>query len=94
MDLKEIRYIKSFNQVISIVPLQVHYYSEALQHSMDTVSKFHSEASQASVSEGLAQGPYVAARAGFEPTTNLPMSYHTPHGGSLSASQCLIACPS
>ena len=36
----------------------------------------------ATASEGLAQGPYVAARAGFEPmtllrqATNLPMSHH------------------
>jgi len=32
-------------------------------------------------SEGLAQGPYVVARVGFEPVTlrtNLPMSYHAP----------------
>ena len=29
----------------------------------------HAEALQATVSEGLAQGPYVAARVGFEPTT-------------------------
>ena len=38
------------------------------QHSTDTVSEFHSETPQATASEGLAQGPYVAARAGFEPT--------------------------
>src|SRR6218665_2385881 len=37
------------------------------QHSTDTVSEFHSEMPQATASEGLAQGPYVAARAGFEP---------------------------
>src|SRR6218665_3882869 len=36
---------------------------------MDTVPEFHAEAPQATVSEELAQGPYVAARAGFEPTT-------------------------
>ena len=36
---------------------------------MDTVSEFHAKALQATVSEGLAQGPYVAARARFEPTT-------------------------
>ena len=36
---------------------------------MDTVSEFHAEAPQATVSEGLAQCPYVGARAGFEPTT-------------------------
>ena len=51
------------------------------RHSTDTVSEFHTEAPQATVSEGLAQGPYVAARAGFKPTTlwtkasNLPMSH-------------------
>jgi len=33
------------------------------------VSKFHAEAPQATVSEGLAHGPYVVARAGFKPTT-------------------------
>ena len=36
---------------------------------MDTVSEFHAEAPQAIASEGLAQGPYVAARVGFKPTT-------------------------
>ena len=47
--------------------------------------EFHSEAPQATASEGFAQGPYVAARAGVEPmtlrtkgvdSTNAP---HTPH---------------
>ena len=36
---------------------------------MDTVPEFHTEAPQATVSERLAQSPYVAARAGFEPMT-------------------------
>jgi len=36
---------------------------------MDTVSEFHAEAPQATASEGLVQGPYVAARAGFNPMT-------------------------
>ena len=36
---------------------------------MDTVSKFQAEAKQETASEGLAQGPYVAAIAGFEPAT-------------------------
>ena len=46
------------------------------------VSEFHSEAPQATASEGLVQGPYVAARAGFEPATlrtmapDLPMTHH------------------
>jgi len=33
------------------------------------VSEFHAETPQAIASEGLAQGPYVAARAGFKPET-------------------------
>src|SRR6218665_263801 len=41
----------------------------APDHSTDTVSGFHAEAPQATVSKGLAQGSYVAARAGVEPTT-------------------------
>jgi len=36
---------------------------------MDTVLEFHTEASQATVSEVLAQGHYVAARAEFESTS-------------------------
>src|SRR6218665_3945414 len=39
------------------------------RHSMDTVSEFHAKAPQAIASEGIAQGPYVATRTGFEPTT-------------------------
>jgi len=33
------------------------------------VPEFHAEAPQATVSKGLAKGPYVAARAGVEPMT-------------------------
>jgi len=33
------------------------------------VLKFNDEAPQVTVSEGLTQGPYVAAKAGLEPTT-------------------------
>ena len=31
--------------------------------------EFHAEAPQATVNKGLAQGPYVMSKAGFEPTT-------------------------
>src|SRR6218665_2266410 len=41
----------------------------APDYSTDTVSEFHAEAPQATAGKGLAQGPYVAARAGVEPTT-------------------------
>src|SRR6218665_131283 len=37
--------------------------------STDTVSEFYAEAPQATASEGLDQGPNVAAKAGFEPAT-------------------------
>ena|SRR6218665_1553398 len=44
--------------------------SEALPTTaIYTVSELHTEALQATVSEGLAQGPYMAARDGFEPMT-------------------------
>ena len=37
---------------------------------MDAVPEFHAEVPQAkSVSEGLAHGPYAAARSGVEPMT-------------------------
>src|SRR6218665_3196235 len=61
-------FIHSFIQAISIASLQVLYYFHS-RHSTDTVPEFHAEAPQATVSEGLAQGPYVAARAGVEPMT-------------------------
>ena len=71
----------SFIYAISIAPFK---------SSTDTVLEFHTEAPQATVSEGLAQGPYMAARAGVEPmilqtkgvdSTNAP---HTPHIGGHS----------
>ena len=54
-----------------------HYYSAfsisllvrgAPDYSTDTVSEFHAKAHR-HLSKGLAQVPYVAARAGVEPTT-------------------------
>jgi len=42
---------------------------DAPDTARNTVPEFHPEAPQATVSEGLAQGPYVAARAGVEPMT-------------------------
>ena len=44
---------------------QLQFLSSRPLHTMSE----HAEALQATASEGLAQGPYVAARAGFEPTT-------------------------
>src|SRR6218665_447425 len=56
------------------------------RHSTDTVPEFHAEAPQATVSEILDQGPYLASRAGVEPitlrmkgvdSTNAPHTSHT-----------------
>ena len=65
-----------------------------------TVSEFDTEAPQATVSEGFAQVPYVAARAGVEPmtlrtkgvdATNAP---HAPQNydyvGSGASSTCIV----
>ena len=55
---------------ISIAPLQVHYCPEALSTTALILCRIqHAEALQATVSEGLAQGPYVAAGVGFETAT-------------------------
>ena len=68
-------FIHSFILNIYIAPLQENY-SEALttaqrrsRLSTDTVPEFRAEAPQATVSEGLSQGPYVVARGGVEPIT-------------------------
>ena len=55
----------SFIQAISIAPLQVLYYSEALP---DT-ARVSRRSAEATVGKELAQSPYMAARAGVEPTT-------------------------
>ena len=49
------------------MPLQVHYCLEALPTT--ALILLTREALQATVSEGLAQGPYVTTRVGFEPAT-------------------------
>ena len=54
---------------------------------MDTVSEFHVEALQAIASEGLAQGPYMAARAGFKTTT-----LRTKGDESTNEPPCLYLC--
>src|SRR6218665_2960836 len=63
--------IHSFIPTISIAPLQVGYSASQrrsrLQHGYCIgVSR---RSAQATVGKGLAQGPYVTARAGVEPTT-------------------------
>src|SRR6218665_3332034 len=58
----------SFIQDIYIAPLQVHYYSEALPTQHGYCVGVSRRSAQATASEGLAHGPYVVTRAGFEPT--------------------------
>src|SRR6218665_2245718 len=51
--------------------MYIYIYIYIYIHSMDAVLESHSTVLQVTASEGLAQGPYVAARAGFEPATLL-----------------------
>jgi len=57
------------NQTISVAPLQVHYYSEALPTHRGYCVEVSRRSATGIAVENLAQGPYVAARAEFEPTT-------------------------
>jgi len=62
---------------ISITPLQVHYYSEVLTTTALLLCRnLHAEALQATVSEGLAQDPYMAARVGCDPPDARHQIYH------------------
>ena len=55
---------------ISIEPLQVHYYSEALPTTASILCRSkNAEVLQATTSEGVPQVPSVTARVGFEPVT-------------------------
>src|SRR6218665_1861527 len=63
-------FILSFILAISIAPLQVLYYSEALPTTAWTLYRsFTPRGAQATAGKGLAQRPYVAARVGVNPTT-------------------------
>ena len=65
--------------IISIGPLQVILYSEALPTTAWTLCwSFHAEVHRAIVSEGLAQGPYVAPTVGFEPRPLRPLAANLP----------------
>ena len=65
--------VNSVSADISLAPLQVHYYLEALLttalNPLMLCCSLHAEALQATMSEGLAQDPYMATRVGFEPAT-------------------------
>ena len=61
--------LHSFILVISIAPLQVHNYSEALPTTARILYRGFTRSAQATVSKGLAQGPNLAIKAGVEPTT-------------------------
>ena len=64
-----IGFIHSFILAISIATLQVFYYSEALPTAARILYRSIKPKRTATVGKELAQGPYVAARAGVEPTT-------------------------
>src|SRR6218665_5756 len=62
-------FIRSFIHAISIAPLQVLYYSEALPTQHGYCMGVSRRSAQATAGKGLAQGPYMAARAQVEPMT-------------------------
>src|SRR6218665_3004201 len=64
-----LKFIHPFIQAISIAPLKSTTTQRRPRHCTVTVPEFHAEAPQATASEGLAKGPYVAAGAGVEPMT-------------------------
>ena len=64
-----VHHLHSFIPAISIAPLRVLYYSEALPTQHGYCIGVSRRSAQATAGKGLAQGPYVAARAGVEPTT-------------------------
>ena len=61
--------LHSFIQTISIAPLQVHYYLEALPTQHGYCARVSHRSATGNCVLGLAQGPCMVARAGFEPTT-------------------------
>src|SRR6218665_1206293 len=83
---------------MSVAPLQANYYSEAFQTQDTDVSEFDAEAPQATASEELAQGPYVAAKTGLKPTTFQTKGVEStneppcPTIISLKDFHCCIAC--
>jgi len=84
-------FIHSFIQAISIAPLQVLYYSEALLTQHGYCARISRRSFTGNC--GLAQGPYVAARAEVEPTTlwtkgvDCTKVPHTPHIYSITAKE-------
>ena len=59
----------SFIQAISVAHLQVRYYSEALPTQPGYCAGVSRLSATGNCELRTCQGPYVAARAGFEPTT-------------------------
>ena len=56
------------------------------------MSEFHAEALQAIVSEGLAQGAYLVARAGFELTTLRTKGVDSTNGTCKGSVDLVWAC--
>ena len=74
---------------ISIVLLTAWSYQKHSRSQQWHCQSLHAEALQATVSEGLAQGPHMA-RAGFE-STNLRMRHHTPCRPVMKIVKCLMS---
>src|SRR6218665_830463 len=80
----------SFTLTISIAPLQVLYYSEALPTTARILYRSFTLKRTAAVGKGLAQGPYVAAGAGVEPMTLSVESYRLNQCATTSHNSVMI----
>ena len=69
IDINMLLSFHSFIPFTSIAPLQALYYSEALPLQHGYCIGVSRRSAQATAGKGLAQSPYVAARAGVKPTT-------------------------
>jgi len=70
------------NKIISEIPETNHFQNILFVHRHHRLRKLcrslHAEALQATVSEGLAQGPYMAVRAALVPMLSLPIRHQAP----------------
>src|SRR6218665_71850 len=86
----EVKFIHSFGHFYSARPFKssTTQRRSRLQHGY--CAGVSCRSAQATVGKGLAQGPYMAARVGVEPTTHDPLveSYRLNQGATMSHNKC------
>src|SRR6218665_3879652 len=78
---------------ISIALLTARVFQKRSQPQQLTLCRsLHAEALEATASEGLAQGPYVVARAGFEPLTLWSKGIDSTNAPPCPTYVCMYVC--